>query len=124
MSGFNLKLLAISASPLTFAVLTAGASGGVAVAGQLVIRWRLAGEGMRWVGLIGERVHHGPRGGPRERQGGQRVLVRGPAGAIVVIQGQVGHVWAGAKSGGSEHGTHAILHRKHRVLLLTVFTVA
>lgn len=73
-------------------MLTAGAAGGVAVAGQLVIGGRLAGEGMRRVGLIGESVHHGPRRGPRERQGSQSVLVRGPAGAIVVIQGQVGHV--------------------------------
>lgn len=105
---FEFKL--VPAWALTFAVLAAGAAGGVAVAGQLVIRWRLAGEGVRWVGLIGERVHHGPRGGPGERQGGQSVLVRGPAGAIVVVQGQVGHVWAGGKSGGSEHGTHAIVH--------------
>lgn len=60
---------------LTFAVLAAGAAGGVAVAGELVVRRWLAGEGMCWVGLIGESVHHGPRGGPRERQGGQGVLV-------------------------------------------------
>lgn len=60
---------------LTFAVLAAGAAGGVAVAGELVVRRRLAGEGMCGVGLIGEGVHHGPRGGPRERQGGQGVLV-------------------------------------------------
>lgn len=91
-------------------MLTAGAAGGVAVAGQLVIRWRLAGKGMRRVGLIGESVHHGPWRGPREGQGGQSVLVRGPAGAIIVIQGQVGHVWAGGKSGGRYHGKHVIKH--------------
>lgn len=62
-------------SVLTFAVLTAGAAGGVAVAGELVVRRWLAGEGMCGVGLIGEGVHHGPRGGPGERQGSQSVLV-------------------------------------------------
>lgn len=87
-----MKTYASLTAALTFTVLTAGAAGGVAVAGQLVIWRRLAGEGMRWVGLIGESVHHGPWRGPRERQGGQSVLVRGPAGAIIVIQGQVGHV--------------------------------
>ncbi len=60
---------------LTFAVLAAGAAGGVAVAGELVVRRRLAAEGVRRVGLVGEGVHHGPRGGPGERQGGQGVLV-------------------------------------------------
>lgn len=59
----------------TFAVLAARAAGGVAVAGELVVRRWLAGEGMCGVRLIGEGVHHGPRGGPRERQWGQGVLV-------------------------------------------------
>jgi len=80
---------------LTFAVLAAGAAGGVAVAGELVVRRGLAGEGVCRVGLVGEGVHHGPGRGPGEGQGGQRVLVRGPAGAVVVVQGEVGHVWAG-----------------------------
>lgn len=62
-------------SVLTFAVLAAGAAGGVAVAGELVVRRRLAGEGMCRVRLIGKGVHHGPWGGPRERQRGQGVLV-------------------------------------------------
>ena len=59
----------------TFTVLTASAPGGVAVAGELVVRRRLAGVGMCRVGLIGEGVHHGPWGGPREWQGSQGVLV-------------------------------------------------
>lgn len=82
-------------SPLTFAVLAASAARGVAVTGKLVVRRRLAGEGMCWVWLIGEGVHHGPRGSPRERQGGQGVLVRGAAGTIVVIQRQIGHICVG-----------------------------
>ena len=78
---------------LTFAVLAACASRGVAVASELVVRRGLARVGVRGVGLVGEGVHQGPRRSPRERQRGQRVLVRGPAGAVVVIQGEVGHVW-------------------------------
>lgn len=77
---------------LTFTVLAAGAAWGVAVASELVVRRWLAGVGMCRVGLVGEGVHHGPRGGPREWQRGQRVLVWGPTGAIIVIQWQVGHV--------------------------------
>lgn len=60
---------------LTFAVLAAGAARRVAVAGELMVRRRLAGEGMCRVRLIGKGVHHGPRGGPGEGQGGQGVLV-------------------------------------------------
>ncbi len=56
-------------------MLAAGAAGGVAVAGELVVGGWLAGEGVCWVGLVGEGVHHGPRGGPRKRQGGQGVLI-------------------------------------------------
>lgn len=82
---------------LTFAVLAARAARGVAVAGELVVRRRLAGEGVRWVRLVGEGVHHGPRGRSREGQGSQSVLVWGSARAVIVIQGQVCHVWAGDK---------------------------
>lgn len=82
---------------LTFTVLAAGAARGVAVAGELVVRRWLAGVGMCRVRLIGEGVHHGPWGGPRERQWGQSVLVWGPTGAIIVIQRQVGHVCVGDK---------------------------
>lgn len=82
-------------SLLTFAVLAAGAAGGVAVAAELVIRRWLAGEGRCWVGLIGEGVHHRPWRGPGEGQRGQGVLVGGPAGTVVVIQGQFGHVCTG-----------------------------
>lgn len=82
-------------SALTFAVLAASAARGVAVTGKLVVRRRLAGEGMCWVWLIGEGVHHRPRGSPRERQGGQGVLVRGAAGTVVVIQRQIGHICVG-----------------------------
>lgn len=66
----KIVLLLLNDSPLTFAVLAACASGGIAVAGELVVRRWLAGEGMRWVRLIGEGVHHGPRGGTGKRQGG------------------------------------------------------
>lgn len=45
-------------------MLTASAAGSVAVAGELMVRRRLAGEGMCGVGLVGEGVHHGPWGGP------------------------------------------------------------
>lgn len=56
-------------------MLTASTAGSVAVAGELVVWRRLAGEGMRGVGLVGEGVHHGPWGSPGEGQGGQGVLV-------------------------------------------------
>lgn len=79
-------------SALTLAVLAAGAAGGVAVAGEFVVRRRLAGVGVGGVGLVGKGVHHGPRSGAREGQGGQGVLVGGAAGAVVVVQGQISHV--------------------------------
>lgn len=56
-------------------MLAAGTTRGVAVAGELVVRRRLAGEGMRGVRLVGEGVHHGPGGGAREGQRSQGVLV-------------------------------------------------
>lgn len=56
-------------------MLTASAARSVAVAGELVVRRRLAGEGMRGVGLVWEGVHHGPWGGPGKGQGGQGVLI-------------------------------------------------
>lgn len=60
---------------LTFTVLTASAARGVGVAGELMVRRWLTGIGMCSVGLIGEGVHHGPRGGPREGKWGQSVLI-------------------------------------------------
>lgn len=82
---------------LTFAVLTAGAAPAVAVP-QLREAW------VRVVGVRGWRVlvreSHGPRGRPRVRQRGQCVLVRGSAGAIVVVEGQVGHVCGGQERAG------------------------
>lgn len=59
----------------TFTVLAAGAAGGVAVAGELVVRRGLAGVRVGGVRLIGEGVHHGPGGGAGGWQRGQRVLV-------------------------------------------------
>lgn len=78
-------------------MLAAGASGGVAVAGELVVRRGLAGVRVGGVGLVGEGVHHGPGRGTGEGQRGQGVLVGGPAGAVVVVQGQVGHVCVGGE---------------------------
>lgn len=60
---------------LTFTVLAASASWGVAIAGELVVGWGLAGVGVCRVWLIGEGVHHGPGRSPRERQGSQGVLI-------------------------------------------------
>lgn len=56
-------------------MLAAGAPRGIAVAGELVVRRWLAGEGMRGVGLVWEGVHHGPGRGAREGQRSQGVLV-------------------------------------------------
>lgn len=59
---------------------------------------------MRVVGVRGWRIlvgeSHGPRGGPRVRQWGQCVLVRGTAGAVVIVEGQVGHVCGGQERAG------------------------
>lgn len=84
---------------LTFTVLAAGAAPAIAVA-QLREAWV-------WVvGVRGRRVlvgeSHGPGGGPRVRQRGQRVLVRGAAGAVVIVEGQVGHVCGGDRRGGPD----------------------
>lgn len=77
---------------LTFTVLTAGTAPAVAVP-QLREAWvRVVGVRGRWI-LV--RESHGPRGGPRVWQRGQGVLVRGTAGAIVIVEGQVGHVCGG-----------------------------
>ena len=77
---------------LTFTVLTAGAAPTIAVP-QLWEAW------VRVIGVRGRRVlvreSHGPRGCPWVWQRGQRVLVRGAAGAIVIMEGQVGHVCRG-----------------------------
>lgn len=89
----NGSILGYNWSTVTFTVLAAGAPRGVAVAGELMVRRWLTGEGMRGVWLVGEGVHHGPRGSAWERQWSQGVLVWGPAGTVVVVQGQVGHVW-------------------------------
>lgn len=71
----NMVISVMGVFVLTFTVLAARAARGVAVAGELVVRRRLAGVRMGGVRLIGEGVHHGPGGGARERQGGQGVLV-------------------------------------------------
>lgn len=77
---------------LTFTVLTAGAAPAIAVP-QLGEAW------VRVVGVRGRRVlvreSHGPRGSPWVRQRGQRVLVGGAAGAIMIVEGEVGHVCGG-----------------------------
>lgn len=82
---------------LTFTVLTAGAAPAVAVP-QLREAW------VRVVGVRGRRIlvgeSHGPRGSPRVRQRGQSVLVRGTAGAVVIVEGQVGHVCGGQERAG------------------------
>lgn len=78
-------------------MLAARAARSKAVAAEFMVRRWLAGVGMRCVGLVGEGVHHRPRGGTGERQGGESVLIRGAAGAVVVVQRQVGHVWVGSK---------------------------
>lgn len=85
---------------LTFTVLTAGTAPAVAVAQLREARVRVVGVRGRWV-LV--RESHGPRSGPRVRQRGQRVLVRSTTGAVVVVQGQVGHVCGGVLG---ESGCH------------------
>lgn len=57
---------------LTFTVLTAGTAPAVAVAQFWEARVRVVGVWGWWV-LV--RESHGPRGGPRMWQGGQRVLI-------------------------------------------------
>lgn len=79
---------------LTFALLTPCAAATVAEARVLVRRWE-AGRGARV--LVGVALTQGPRGG-RMGQGGQRVLIRGPAGAAVEVQGC--KIWRAGGAGG------------------------
>lgn len=100
---------------LTFALLTSCAAATIAEARVLVRRWE-AGRGARV--LVGVALTQGPRGG-RMGQGGQRVLIRGPAGAAVEVQGceiwREG--WVGEGSVGGPSGDprpaapHSLLHK-------------
>lgn len=98
---------------LTFTLLTPGTAAAIAEAGVLV-RGREAGRGPRV--LVGVALAQGPGG--RVGQWGQRVLVRGPAGAAVEVQGF--EIWqegtAGESGRGGLPGTpalqpHSLLHR-------------
>lgn len=72
---------------LTFALLTPGTAAAVAEAGVLVGRWEAGGR--PWV-LVGVALSQGP-GGTGMGQWGSRVLIRGPAGAAVEVQGS--QIW-------------------------------
>lgn len=77
---------------LTFTVLTAGAAPTIAVP-QFWEAWVWVVGVWGWRVLV--RESHGPRGGPWVWQRGQRVLVRGTTGTVVIMEGQVGHVCGG-----------------------------
>lgn len=68
---------------LTFTLLTPSTAAAIAEARVLVCGWE-AGRGARV--LVGVALTQGPGGG-RMRQWGQRVLIRGPTGAAVEVQG-------------------------------------
>lgn len=74
---------------LTFTVLTAcTATTSSEVVGRLVHRMGVVGVRDRV--LVGE--CYGPRGSSRVGQGGKGVLIGRPTRAIVVVQGEIGHV--------------------------------
>lgn len=77
---------------LTFTVLTAGAAPTIAVP-QFWEAWVWVVGVWGWRVLV--REGHGPRRSPRVWQRGQSVLVRGSAGTVVIMEGQVGHVCGG-----------------------------
>lgn len=85
---------------LTFTLLTASTAAAVAEAGVLV-RGREAGRGPRV--LVGVALPQGPGGG-RVGQRGQRVLIRGPAGAAVEVQRREVCEGVGGGEGGGWRG--------------------
>lgn len=76
-------------APAAFTVLTAGAAPTIAVP-QFWEAWVWVVGVWGWRVLV--REGHGPRRSPRVWQRGQSVLVRGSAGTVVIMEGQVGHV--------------------------------